>query len=71
MIETKIQLRPFTVPNYVQPVGNAGKRQDGFRSVKGIKLGDLDQETIRDLCTQFREDVFARAMEQQREDAKS
>lgn len=65
MIEKKIELRPFTVPNYVIQVMPPRPRQDGpnFEAPK-YALADLDAETLAQLCDEFRAEVFSKANKQ-------
>ena len=67
MITIKTEIQEFIVPDFVYPVAKVGKRQDGFSLLPTIPLGDLDEETLRDLCMQFREDVFEKARKQRGE----
>ncbi len=57
----QIKLRGFTVPNFVVPEVPPLSREEGFHPSGSIPLGDLDPDTLSDLCDQFRFDVFKRA----------
>jgi hypothetical protein len=57
----KIQLRGFTVPNFVLQVMPEGKRQDGWKEAPSYPLSEVDAETLAAMCEEFREAVFAKA----------
>mgnify|MGYP000918097630 CR=1 FL=1 len=61
----QLELRPFTVPNYVVVANKARPRQDGmFFAQSGdnsFALRDLDDATLEHLCSEFREGVFKKA----------
>lgn len=61
MASISVQLRPFTVPNFVIPVSKPGQRQDGIKFAEGIPLKDLNWETLNSMCADFRVAVFAKA----------
>jgi len=63
-IKAEIELRPFTVPNFVLPVARVGKREEGFQESPSFALRELSAETIDKLCKQFRHDVFMKAEKQ-------
>lgn len=63
MITTEIELTPFNVPNFVFAKGKPVRRQDGFHPAPGIPLRDLSPETLDKLCREFRDSVFAKAIE--------
>lgn len=63
-VTTKIELRPFTVPNYVIQVVPPGRREEGLIGAPSHRLGDLDDLTLNQLCDDFRAGVMARAREQ-------
>lgn len=52
-----ITLRPFTVPNYALPMKTAPVDEQR----EAIPLRDLSSETLDELCTRFRMDVFKKA----------
>lgn len=57
----KIDLLPFTVPNYVIAKTAPGNRADGWVDAPKWHIRDVDTETLSELCDQFRADVFAKA----------
>ena len=60
-IKVWIDLKPFTVPNYVLVEQSAKPRQDGFSESPKYELKELSESTLDSLCRQFREDIFAKA----------
>lgn len=58
----EIELKPFTVPNFVTPVPKTG-RQD-TEGTHSIPLSDLDARTLEQMCDEFREAVFTKAGKQ-------
>jgi len=59
----EIEIKPFTVPNFVIPKMPAGKRQDGFNPSEktSIPITDLHPEALASLCEDFRIAVFEKA----------
>jgi len=57
----KVNLKPFTIPNYVLVEMPPGKRDDGWQEGPKYRLEDLDAVTLDGLCDQFRDAVFAKA----------
>ena len=60
-ITLEVELKPFTVPNYVLVVSKPGLRQDGMTDTPKYLLSDIDSATLDKMCSQFRHDVFAKA----------
>lgn len=60
-INVSMEIKDFTVPNFVVPITALGERQDGITFSDGIPLSDLDSETLEQLCTNFRASVFKKA----------
>lgn len=58
-IEAKVKLKPFRVPNYVLIEPNESR--DGLAELPKYRLSELDDETLEELCRQFKDDVFAKA----------
>jgi hypothetical protein len=56
-----VELRPFTVPNYVTQVTPARPRQEGFAESPKYALAEIDAETLARLCDEFRRAVFEKA----------
>ena len=52
-----IELKPFTIPNFVLPVRTVPINE----SAESIPLRELSAETLAELCDRFRADVFAKA----------
>jgi hypothetical protein len=61
MASKNVELQPFTVPNYVRQSMPPVKRQDGWHEAPIHPLGDLDAETLAQLCDDFRRAVFEKA----------
>jgi hypothetical protein len=57
----KIDLLPFTIPNFVRMASKPGLRQEGFKESPAFPLADVPAEDLAALCDQFRADVFAKA----------
>jgi hypothetical protein len=57
----KIALKPFTVPNYVIGEAPPRPRQDGWQEPPKWELGELDADTLSELCDDFRAAVFEKA----------
>lgn len=66
MSEHKIQLAPWTVPNFVIGAMPARPRQEGFNpdSVPKWALHELDADVLADQCDAFRAEVFRKAGKQ-------
>jgi len=61
-VTIEVELRPFTVPNYVVLVGKPGLKQDGMKELPSYPLRDLDSESLDKLCGDFRAEVFRKAV---------
>lgn len=61
MTSIKIELAPFIAPDYVSIKGRNGLKQDGFRILPQYSLNELDEQTLSDLCDEFRMNVFLKA----------
>lgn len=57
----KVELLPFTTPNYVIQKMPAGNRQDGYRESPKYHLRDVPAEDLAALCDQFHAEIFAKA----------
>lgn len=60
-MEVKLQLKPFTVPNFVLVEGSPRPRQEGFREGRKFRLSELDESTLEEMCNEFRASVMAKA----------
>jgi hypothetical protein len=60
-VKIELKLRPFPIPDGVVIDRPPGLRQDGFIPAPVLKLGELDEETLEQLCEQFREAVYKKA----------
>lgn len=61
MAEHTVELIPFSVPGQVTAKTVPGPRSDGFQEIPKFSLGELDQETLSELCNEFRRSVFKKA----------
>lgn len=61
MSNIKVELRPFSVPNFVIQVMAPGKRQDGFKEAPSYALSELDADTLSEMCDEFRAEIFKKA----------
>lgn len=59
----RVKLVPFAVTNYVMQEMPLGRREGGIVESPKYHLGELDNDTLSELCRQFREDVLAKAAE--------
>jgi len=64
MTTINLDLNPFPVPNSVSAKLPPGKKQDGFKIAPTIPLGELDDNTLHEMCDEFRTAIFARAYKQ-------
>lgn len=60
-IKLKVNIKPFSVPNYVVAEAEARPRQEGFSEMPSIHLSDLDADTVHKLCDDFTRAVFKKA----------
>lgn len=60
-ITHRIEILPFPVPTGVTVKQKPGSRQDGLKPVPEIPLSEIDQDTLNELCNDFRAAVFAAA----------
>ena len=61
-VEMKIDLIPFTVPNFVTGVMPPKSRQEGpYVDSPKWALADVPEEDLSKLCDNFRAEVFSKA----------
>lgn len=60
-MKSEVKLQPIRVPNYILAEQEQGRRQDGFKEGIKFHVSELDEDTLNDLCDQFRLDLFAKA----------
>lgn len=58
-IQTK--LKPFSTPNFVSIELPPRPRECGMIELPSIALKDLDEDTLSQLCEEFRQNVFRKA----------
>jgi len=64
----RIELQPFSVPNYVIAVMPPRPRQEGIIEPPKFHLSELSTETLELLCKDFRDAVMAKAAKPREED---
>jgi hypothetical protein len=57
----KLNLVPFSTPNFVSVQLPARPRQDGLIEAPKFSLTQLDHDTLSALCDEFRAEVFLKA----------
>jgi len=61
MSKVEVELQPMRIPNFILGVAKPGRKQDGFREGPKWSLSEISEETLSELCNQFRKDVFEKA----------
>lgn len=61
-INLEIEVRPFTVPNYVITIPKTGGRNE---ETPKIAIADLDAVTLEKMCNEFRASIFKQAGKKQ------
>lgn len=65
MAEIKQKLKTPSVPNYIIiDNGAIGRKQDRFIESPKVSVGDLPDETIEEICKEWREQLFNVARKQ-------
>lgn len=57
----KIELQPFSTPNFVLGKMPPRQRQDGIGSTLSWPLSEVDADELARLCDEFRAEVFRKA----------
>lgn len=52
----KIDLQPWTTPNFVTAVTKSRPRQEGMHEAPKWHISDVDAETLAEQCDRFRAD---------------
>ena len=60
-VSIEIELKPFTVPNFVLAAQKPDPRGNGIKGQSAFALEDIDQITLYRMCEEFRKNVFAKA----------
>lgn len=60
-MKVQLDLRPFTVPNFVSVVSKPRPREEGMQEPPKFALSELSEEALNDLCNHFRREVFNKA----------
>jgi len=61
MIKLNVELIPFNIPNYVIVKRPPRPRNQGFEEGPKYHISELDEDTLNQLCDQFKSDVLAKA----------
>lgn len=61
MATAPMQLRPFTIPNFVLCEIPARPRQEGFAESPKFALHELDDKTLLEMCEEFKLAVMKKA----------
>lgn len=62
-ITTEVELMPFNVPNYVIVKMPPRPKQEGIHESPKYHLSELSEETLNQLCEEFRAEVFRKSKE--------
>lgn len=60
-MEMKVNLKPFSTPNFVIAEQRLGLKQDGIVEPPKWHITEVDVSTLSELCDQFRKDIFEKA----------
>jgi hypothetical protein len=60
-VNIKLEIVPFTVPDDVALKGPPALRQDGFKPLQRYPLSALDYDSLSELCSNFRKEIFKKA----------
>lgn len=60
-VRIKLEIVPFTVPDDVALKGPPALRQDGFKPLQRYPLSALDYDSLSELCSNFRKEIFKKA----------
>lgn len=57
----KLELQPFSTPNFALAKVRSGLRQEGIIEGPKWPLSEVDADTLSELCDEFRAEVFRKA----------
>lgn len=60
-VTTKVKLQPIKTPNFVFAEEPPRSRSEGFKEGAKFHISELDDDTLDELCRQFKDDLFAKA----------
>jgi hypothetical protein len=63
MSNHSVKLQPFKTPNFVHAVAILGKRNEDMKESICFALHELSDETLSQLCSDFKAEVFRKARE--------
>jgi len=58
MSSIKIELKPFTVPNFVIGADKTSSRQNDWTESSLYPLSEVDEEPLNDMFNEFKDAVF-------------
>lgn len=58
----KVELVPFSTPNFVLEKTAPRPRDEGFKEPRSHALHEVDSDTLSIMCDDFRAEVFRKAM---------
>lgn len=67
MSSLEVQLNPFPVPDSLTIIQSPQPRQNGFSLPQTHLLGQLSDETLIELCDEFKASVLQKAVKQREE----
>ena len=65
MANIEVKLQPIRVPNYILVETKIGKRQDGYKEVEKYHVNQLSENTLLELCDEFKRNLLAKANKQE------
>lgn len=60
-MEMRVKLQPFQTPNYVIAEPKPGLKQDGMIESPKWHVREVDENTLSEMCDQFRRGIFDKA----------
>jgi len=60
-IKLELELKPFSIPNYVIPITKPKPREEGFQENAGIPLSEISDIDLYKMCEEFKVGVFKKA----------
>ena len=60
-MEHKVKLQPMIIPDYVLTEPKVGTRQEGMIGTPKFHLSELSEETLIELCDDFKQRVLEKA----------
>jgi hypothetical protein len=57
----KIELQPFSTPNFVLEKQKPGLKQDGFKEGRVYDLNEIEKDELEKMCKDFRDEIMRKA----------